>query len=210
MAETYGKEKIWTFLSTDDNPNDDQPGSLEGALQSTFGVSLKEFDQGFQAWLESKDPGEQLDDLRLTIELQDLRRQYQETYAPPPDFLMAEAPSEVARPEYISLVMREPRAPANIAIELIIAEGQQAILDGEYERAEELNKVLADILSTGEFEESLARDYLEIVLAAAKEGYEVVQLEIEGDQAEARVTSEPPNAVDMTFRKTAGTWQIGP
>jgi hypothetical protein len=210
MAETYGTEKMWTFLGTDDNLEDDLPGSLEGALQSALGVSLQEFDQGFEDWLESKAPGEQLDDLRLTIELQDMRRQYQELYSPPPQFLLAAAQDAAARPEYLPIVIREADAPANIAVELIIANAQQAIIDGDYIRAEEFNKILADILSNGNLGHPVAREYLEVVLAAAAEGYEVVDLEIQEDRASARVNVAPPILIDLNFQKIDGTWQIQP
>ena len=211
IAETYGTEKMWQFLGSDDQPGDDQPGSLEAALQSTFGVSQKDFDQGFQAWLERHEPGEQLDDLRLTIELQDLRRQYQDTYSPPPNFLLAPVAEAIARQEYLPVVIREARAPANVAVELIIANGQQAILDGDYSRAESLNKLLSEILSASSFEEPLAKDYLDIVLLAASEGYEVVNMDILlGDHASARVTAEPPLLVNLEFQKIDGIWQIQP
>jgi hypothetical protein len=208
IVETYGTEEMWNLLAYDDNPGDGQLGSFEAALQASFGISLEEFDQSFRAWLESKDPGPQLDDLQLTIELQDLRREYQETYAPPPSFILAEAADAAARREYLPVVMREARAPANIATELIIAHGQQAIVDGDYSRAEELNKLLADILSTGEFQDPLAKDYLEVVLAAAAAGYEVVELEFQGDRANAKVTNEPPSLIDLVLQKVDGIWQV--
>jgi hypothetical protein len=201
---------MWKFLGADDNPQDGQLGSLEAAIQSTFGITLKDFDQGFQAWLEGHEPGEQLVDLRLTVELQDLRREYQDTYSPSPKFLLAEAPNAVARPEYLSTVMREAHAPANIAVELIIANGQRALLDGDYARVEALDKVLAGILSTDEFKDPLAKDYLDIVLEAANEGYELVNLDIQGDHADARVTAEPPVLIDLEFQKVDGIWQIKP
>jgi hypothetical protein len=160
--------------------------------------------------LKGHEPGEQLVDLRLTIELQDLRRQYQDNYSPSPNFLMAEVTHEVARPEYLPIVMREAHAPTNVAVELLIANGQQALLDGNYPKVEALDKVLSEILSTGKFEAALAKDYLDIVLAAAKEGYEVVNLDIQGDQAEARVTTDPPVLSDLRFERTNGIWQIQP
>jgi hypothetical protein len=210
IVETYGEDKLREFLATDDNPDDDQPGSLDAALQTTFGVTLGEFDESFQTWLESKEPGEQLDDLRLTIELQDLRREYQDTYSPPPDFILMPAEDAVARPEYLPTVIREARAPANIAVELIIAHAQKAIVDGDYSRAEELNKVLAQIVSTGEITDPIAKEYLEVVLAAAEKGYEIVNLDIQEDQATARVTAEPPTLIDLSFQKIDGIWQITP
>jgi hypothetical protein len=209
IVETYGMDKMWEFLASDDNPQDDQPGSLEAALQATFGISLQDFNQDFQAWLESQDSGEQLEDLRLTIELQDLRRKYQERYVPPPLFLFGEA-SKAADPDYLPVVIREASAPANIAVELMIANGQQAIIEGDYARAEELNQVLADILTNGNLGNPVAREYLGLVLAAAAEGYEVVNLDIQGDRANVRVTTEPPNLVDLHFQKIDGTWQIQP
>jgi len=210
ISETYGTKKMWEFIESDDNPHDGKPGPLEAAIQAAFGITLKEFDQGFQAWLEGHEPGEQLIDLRLTIELQDLRRQYQDTYSPAPKFLLAEQPDEVAHPEYLPLVMREARGPANIATELIIANGQQALLDGDYPKVEALDKALADILSTGRFENPLARDYLDIALTAASADYEVVNVEIQGDRAHARVTTKPPILSDLELQKINDTWQIQP
>jgi hypothetical protein len=209
IVETYGEEKMWKFLQADNIPDDGQLGPLEVAIQATFGVSLKEFDQGFQTWLESKNPGKQLDDLRLTIELQELRREYQETYVAPPLFLFGKA-SEVADRDYLPIVMREARAPANIAAELIIANGQQAIVDGDYSKAEELIKILRNIVSTGKFEDPLAQDYLDIVITAASEGYEVVNLDIQGDHASVHATREPPILVNLEFQKVGNSWQIQP
>jgi hypothetical protein len=210
ISESYGAEKIEKFLNADDNPDDGQPGSLEAAILSTFGVTLKDFDRGFKAWLEGHEPGEQLIDLRLTIELQDLRRQYQDTYSPAPRFLLAETPDTVTRPEYLPMVMREAHAPANMAVELIFASGQRALFDGNYPQVEALDKVLAEILDTGRFESPIARDYLDIVLAAAGEGYEVVNLDIQGDHAQARVTTQPPLVTDLGLQRVNGIWQIQP
>lgn len=210
IAETYGTAKIWKLLDADNNPNDGQLGPLDAAIQSTFGITLKEFDSGFRAWLEGHEPGEQLIDLRLTIELQDLRRQYQETYSPSPGFLLAQVPDVVTDSQYLPIVIREAHAPANIAIELIIANGQRALLDGDYPKVEALDKVIAETLASGKIEDPVAKDYLDIVVAAASEGYEVVSLDIQGDQASARVTSEPPVLADLKFQKMNGSWQIQP
>jgi len=210
ISETYGAEKIQKFLNADDHPDDGQPGSLEAAIQSTFGVTIKDFDQGFKAWLEGHEPGEQLIDLRLTIELQDLRRQYQDTYSPAPRFLLAETPDTVTHAEYLPIVMREAHAPANMAVELIFANGQRALFDGNYSEVEALDKILSEILSTGRLENPVAKDYLDIVLAAAGAGYEVVNLDIQGDHAQARVTAQPPLLTDLELQRINGTWQIQP
>jgi hypothetical protein len=212
IVDTYGEEKLWTFLSADQNRSDGQLLPVEDAIRLTFEISLEEFDHGFQAWLESNDPGKQLDDLRLTVALQDARREYQDRYSPDPLFLTSELDTSVIRrSEYLPVVMREARAPTNIAIELIIANAQQAIFSGDYASAEALNKVIAEIISTGEFEDPLAKDYLDIVLAAGSQGYEVVNMDILlGDHASARATAEPPLLVNLEFQKIDGIWQIQP
>ena len=210
IVETYGEERLWEFLAADENPDDDQPGSLEGAIQSTFEISLKDFDQNFQAWLESKEPGEQLEDLRLTIKLQDLRRQYQDTYSPPPYFLLATAKDAAARPEYLPVVIREANEPPNVAVELIIAQGQQAIVDGDYAGAKSLIGVLREVITTGKFDDPLAKDYLDIVLVLEEAGYETVSLDLQGDEASAQVTTEPPVITSLELKKIDGTWQVQP
>lgn len=209
ITDTYGEEKLWEFLTADPDPSDEQLLPLEDAIRLTFGVSLEEFDRGFQSWLESNDPGKQLDDLRLTVELQDARRKYQEIYSPDPMFLRLEIELRaVTRPDYLPVVMRESHAPANVAIELMIANANEAIGAGAYSEAEQLIRSIKEVVATGDFDDPLAKEYQDIVLAAAREGYEVVHVELQGDHAEARVTVEPPNLVNMKFQKVNGTWQI--
>jgi hypothetical protein len=201
---------MWQFLGYDNNLEDDQPGSLEAAIQAVFGNSLTDFDQGYRTWLESKDPGGQLEDLRLTIELQDLRREYQATYAPAPYFLLTEAANAAARREYLPVVIREARAPANVAIELIMANAQRDIVAGAYSEAEALIKVIHDVVSTGNFEDPLAREYLEVVTTAADAGYEVLVLNLQNGYATAQATNEPPLTTILNLQKVDGVWQINP
>ncbi|MDQ2691946.1 MAG: hypothetical protein M3Y68_07950, partial [Chloroflexota bacterium] len=76
--------------------------------------------------------------------------------------------------------------------------------------AEELNRVLADIISRGEITDPLAREYLDIVLAAQEQGYEIVDLDVQGDQARALATAEPPDRVEIVLQKVSGVWQVQP
>lgn len=211
IVDTYGEEKLWKFLSADPDPSYEQVLPMEDAIQLTFGISLEEFDHGFQAWLESNDPGKQLDDLRLTLALQDARRAYQDRYSPDPLFLTAELDTNaILQSEYLPVLMREAQASSNIAIELMIANAQRAIVAGAYSEAEPLVQSIQEVVSSGDFEDPLAKEYLDIVLAAANDGYEVVNLDLQGDRAEARVTAEPPTLIDLSFQKMDGTWQIQP
>jgi hypothetical protein len=210
IVETYGEDKLWEFFSADADTPDEQLMPMEDAIQATFGIPLAEFDQGFRAWLETNDPGEQLEDLRLTIELQDARREYQTRYSPQPLFLVMEPEQIVTRPENLFLVMREPRAPANIAIELMIANAQRAIISSAYAEADTLIQSIKGVVSGGEFENSLAKEYLYVVLAAEGAGYEVLSLNIQNGYATAQATREPPATTILLLRNVNGIWQIEP
>ena len=83
-------------------------------------------------------------------------------------------------------------------------------MNGEYARAGELNDIFSEILSTDELEHPLAKEYLDIVLAAASEGFEVVDLDVQGDQANVRVTPEPPHLVDLELQTVNGAGEIQP
>jgi hypothetical protein len=208
IQETYGFEGLWKFVNAADVPNINESSVLNEATQATFSVSLLEFQQGFEVWLQSHDPGSQLDDLRLTVELQDLRRQYQETYAPPPQFIAARAADVVVRPEYLPVMIREARAAPNVATELIIANAQRGIAAGDYGPAEQLIKVLENVITTGSFEDPLAKDYLDIVFALTEAGYETLSLELQGDQATARVTREPRVVSSLELQRIDQHWQV--
>ena len=214
IVDTYGQEKLWEFLNADDDIPDEQWMPLGDAAQAALGIPLAEFDQGFRAWLEKNEPGAQLDDLRLTIELQDARREYQTLYSPQPLFILMEVTEVVTdmimRPENRSVMTREARAPANIAIELLIANAQRAIIAGAYPEAEGLIKTIKDVVETGGFEDPLAKEYLDIVLAVREAGYEVLYLSLQNGYATVQVTNEPPNTTVLDLQKISDIWQISP
>jgi len=208
IVETYGVNALWKFLAADADTSDGQPATLESAIQSTFGISLTEFDADFRAWLESGDPGEQLDDLRLTIELQDLRRKYPDIYAPPPYFFLGKASETLAHPEYVPVVLREAHAPPNVAIELIIANAQQAIVDGDYSNAEQLIVALKDVLTTEEFEDPLAKEYLSITITLTNAGYNLEALNLKDNRALIEVTRDSTELISLELQRNNGIWQI--
>jgi hypothetical protein len=126
-------------------------------------------------------------------------------------FLLAEVDlSSVTRREYLPVVMREARAPTNIAIELMIANAQRAIIAGAYREAEQLVQSIKEVVSTGDIENPLAKEYIDIVLAAGEAGYEVISLNIQNSYATAQVTKEPPMTSVLVLRNVNGLWQIEP
>lgn len=211
IVETYGIDTLWKFLGPEVEVAEDEFIPLETAIESAMGISLRKFDEDFRAWLEAQDPGEQLDDLRLTIRLQDLRRQYQDAYAPPPFFFLDSAADAVARPEYLLVVIREARASENIAIELLIANGQKAIVEGDYAKAEFLIAALENVLSTENFGDPLAGEYYAITLSLMDAGYEAQTLDLQGDMATVQVTEgSDTNLLTLELQKTNGIWETVP
>ena len=210
IAETYGWEALQEFGSRAAGDPFYDPEQRDQIMQEVFGVSGETFNEDYLAWLQSHEPGEQLDDLRLTIELQDLRRQYQREYAPEPFTLFGRSDETYARPELLPLLIREASAPPNIAIELMIANAQKAIVAEEYERAERLIEEIRGVLESGEFIFPLAYAYASIVQALSEEGYEAVSLELQEDEAHAQVTRQAPLVEEVTLQQVDGEWQINP
>ena len=161
--------------------------------------------------MEGNAPGDQLDDLRLTIELQDLRRQYQDTYAPPPMIILSDIENTIRAPEYTALIMREPTRPANVTFELIVARAQQTLVDGDYSETERLVSVLQNILETETFEVPLAADYFAITTLLLAEGFDVDDLVIQDDRtAQAVVLTNGLEQQRLQLQKNANEWEITP
>ena len=210
IADAYGKDTVWKFLAADNDASDGQPGPLDIAIQKTFSISQDQFNEGFRSWLQDHDPGTQLDDLRLTIKLQDLRRQYQDTYVPPPYLLLGNGMRDVTRPEFLPLILRESQSPANTAIELLIANGQEAIIAGDYPAAEQIINTVENILSSKNFDSPPANDYLAIASTLIENGYSVDSLKISDNSATAQVSTNTPTLLTLQLQKSADGWVVLP
>ncbi len=210
IVDVYGKDALWKFLEADNDPSDGQPGPIDIAIQNTFSITKAQFEEGFRTWLQDHDSGNQLDDLRLTIKLQDLRRQYQETYAPPPYLILENNLNNLTRPEFIPLIMREPQAPANVALEILIANGQAAIVAGDYPAAEQIINTVENILATGSFQAPEATDYLAAVTTLMENGYSVDLLQLSDNKATTQVSKDTPALLTIQLQKSAIGWVILP
>ncbi len=108
------------------------------------------------------------------------------------------------------MLIREARSPGNVAIELMIANGQQSIKEGNFTAADELIGAIRSILPNGTFEHPLARDYLDVVFFLAEQGYETVTLEWAGEQVRVDVLKEAPALTSLMLQKTEAGWVIAP
>jgi len=209
IIEAYGWEGLRAFMEADNADGDAfSEAARDKLFNQTLGLSREAFYEDYVDWLRSQDPGEQLEDLELTVELQELRREYQDRYERWPWMLFGWAEETFARPEYLRVNIREPRTPAHIATELLIADAQRALMDDRYQEVEKLIPVIEDIVDTGRLAHPLAREYGNVVYALAEEGYETVGLELHGARAEATVTASPPELEAVTLRKENGRWLL--
>lgn len=207
MIETYGWEAMWAFVDADSQLPQGTPEERDQVFQDTFGVSKGEFELEFYDWVRSHEAGEQEIDLKLSVELQDLRREYQERFTPEPLFLLGYSEDSFAKSEYLLANIREANSPANITVELLIANAQKALNVGRYEEAQNLIKALESVLASGQLEHPIAREFGSIVFVLAEQGYETVSLVLDGDTAEVVVTQNPPNLETATLKKVNGIWK---
>ena len=211
ISEKYSADTVGKFLSADNDVSDGQPGPLDFAIQHTFGISEEEFNANFRSWLEAQKPGSQLDDLRLTIELQDLRRQYQDTYVPSPVFIFNMLEDKtLTLPAFTPITTREASSPANVTFELFMVNAQKAIVDGNYPTAENLINILKNILATTGFEDPLAKEYFSITTLLLNQGYNIDTLNINGSTALAQVISTGADKQTRQLQKVNGIWEIIP
>ncbi len=207
MVETYGWSDLRDFIDIDRRGRNDRGGNSQDAFQQALGVPRDVFQQNFLDWLRSQEPGHQVQDLKLTVELQNLRREYQERYAPFPWFLLGPA-DEFTKPELIYVNIREPRSPAHMAAELLIANAQQALYEGEYHKAQVLVEVIEGVVTSGGLDSPLSREYADVVQVLDRQGYETLALDLDGNQVRVKVSNSPPDVETLLLRKEDGRWRL--
>jgi hypothetical protein len=213
IKEVYGDDALEKFLSyrVPGLTEEEFPEYMqwfEGAIPAAIGKSLDQFQTEYEAWLDATDPGDQMDDLYLTVILQELRREYQRQYAPYPMSVFL-IPDELYQdPELIPDLIREPHAPINIAFEVLIMHAQQALQAGRYEEVNAMIEILRAGLVEGNLDAGPLADYRSIAEAAAEAGYEVVDIHINGDTADVQAFREEPEIEDLTMLRNGDQWVI--
>lgn len=208
VVEEYGWQTFLEFRDAAVFETFYDPVQMELVVAQVFNLSLQDFEQGFMDWLTVLDAGEQTIDLQLTIDLQDLRRDYQRRFAPQPEFVFGAAESSFGLPSAMPSLVREARSAAHQAVELMIADGQQAIVEGNYAQAQLLVEAVGNALQTGSFVTPIGSYYASAVETLTGQGYEVVQLVFDETGADAWVTLEAPNVDEVRLRLEGETWSL--
>lgn len=206
LIESYGWDGFRAFVGTE--LEDERASSsewLDAAFQRHFDLSLEEMEAAFLAWLAEQEPGEQLEDLRLTVALSNTRRQYQRERAP---YQALWAIGELTELENLSTLIREPDAPENVALEAMLVQAQDALAAGEYEEAQALVQAVQAVLDDGSFAHKPAADFLAIAQVLTTQGYETQRIAIQGTRAEVQAIRTQPNLETLVLVRMEGMWQI--
>jgi hypothetical protein len=198
LVDVYGWPRVRDFYSqaTPDD-GDNLSTAVDVNLRRSFGQSLAQVEADLLAHLKTLPRDRSaVNNLRLTIDYYDLMRRYQVAYDPTAYYLYAwlPAPEEAERRNTTADFIRHPATLANIALETMFKAANDALLLGDYSRAEGLlNSVERVMDNKGRFLDPVAKAYLEIVQTVADKGYEAHQIEMNGNQAQVMVSRPDDN-----------------
>ncbi len=181
LIETYGLD---TFLKLYTSEGLQGPGGsawFDEALRRATGRGLEHTEADYKAWLASKDPGDQVQDLQLTIDLYNTIRRYEDVYAPYQESLPSSAEARSAG--QVAEFMRGPTEVYNVALEAMFVSVQHALLARQYPRAQALLAAVNATLADGNFTRDIVATYIDIITTLSDSGYEAQTVDIQGEQA---------------------------
>jgi hypothetical protein len=141
-------------------------------------------------------------DLATTIRFYNVMRHYQTIYDPTAHFLNAwlPYPYDVIEKGNPADLTGHPREEINITLETMLVAADEAMRDGDYNRANIILESISRVMETeGAFIDPLAINYRNIVRKATAEGYEAQQILLNGSRAELTATKTNSTNLD-TFR----------
>ncbi len=207
-VDRYGWDRFLRFYASFEK---DLPPlqALEQALEKNFGLGLEETEASFRLWLEEHPPTpEQVRDLEDTFRLFEAMRRYQERYDPGAHWWSGWMPDPVEgeRRGIVADFLRHPRAPKNLALEAMLIAAQENLVAGHFEQTEVLLDGVDRVLDGRGFSGRPEADYLALVEAAQRAGYEVQRISLDGEQATVWAIARWPHLERLAFRKTASGW----
>nr|MBN1228332.1 hypothetical protein [Anaerolineae bacterium] len=208
LVQTHGLESFIDLYAYQANNAASEAEKLNEALLAVYNLSLEEVEVDYLDWLAQQYPGDQTDDLRLTIELFNTIRRYQMLYAPyqeslPPAVLAAENGQ-------VGEFLRESTLPFNVALEAMLVSANNSLLAGDYVYAERLLAIINSAFDDGNFTRELLVDYVAIAALVSANGYEAQEIDIAGDHAVvlASPLTDWPTLETLTVIRDNSVWQI--
>lgn len=211
LVQTYGRDRFFGFYTSFRQEIGTQAQTLDAVLQEQFGMGLNQAEQAMLAWLETQAPTEdQVRDLELTVQFFQSMRRYQQQYDPSAYFRSgllldtAEAERRAIEADFI----RHPHTLENIALETMLIAAREALYDGALEWAEELLAAVDGVLEEHVFDQPLAADFLAIVRAVARAGYEAQRVELTGERARVWAIADWPALTGLTLLRSERGWEL--
>jgi hypothetical protein len=203
-------------------PPDVGPGShsqaVETALLKHFGLDLQTLERDFRQALAAQPvTPTDAEDLRLSLLHYDTARRYQAALDPSAYFLTAWLldHQEMQKRGITADYLRRPGRPENLALETMLAESAQSLLDGRFEAAARLlasvNRVLDADPQAGlqAFAgDPLSAGYLALVQAARAQGYEPQRIAIENQTARMWVSTSGPQLTELSWVRQSDEWLL--
>ncbi|MBX3055140.1 MAG: hypothetical protein KF770_01590 [Anaerolineae bacterium] len=211
LIDNYGWRRFRDFYSS---VRAGDAATLSGAvdlkLQQHFNLTLAEAESQWLAFLAQQPPDPAtVTDLETTVRFYNVMRHYQQLYDPTAYFLTAwlPHPETLVREGNPADLTRRPRAEVNVTLEVMLQAADTAVRTGNYQQANILLDSIERVLNSGEFLDPLARNYLEVVRAADRSGFEVQQVALNGNRAVVKATpANGVNLVNLTIILSGGNW----
>jgi hypothetical protein len=201
---------------------------MDEALSRHFKITLSELDSVFQEELRRQNvPPGVMDDLRLTIELYDTVRRYQQLLDPSAYFLTPWLldTREMRNKGITADYLRRPGDTANLTLETMLTHAGYLLYTGQHTQVERLVSAVNVVLGAIEeaipdpFEgDTLAFDYHEIVILL-KDSWPLYQplskgqiqpqrIQVDGDRAVAWVSIKSLTLKEVRLKRDAQGWHV--
>lgn len=215
LVETYGWPRVRDFYgNTSAGDGLTVTDAVDINMRELFGRTLEQVEADWLAYLASQPQDLAVaESLRMTIRYYDVMRRYQTLFDPMAYYLHAwlPLPADAAERQTTADFSRHPETETNIALESMLLAANELLWQGQYDRVNGLLDSINRVLNNdGNFLDPLARSYLQIVRAAADEGYVVQRIDLNGNQAAASVSrpgSVRIETLDLVMNSDR-TWSI--
>ena len=193
IEEEFGWEGIETVCKSASKAQGTDQDKMNAAIKAVADINYDSFVRQYRAWLNAQPLS--VSDLELfeyELQLMDLMRAYQLTYDPVAHFLegILFDPQEGERLDIVADFVRSPRSEKAVAIELLLAAGQDAILRQDTKFLSTLIEILESVLLDDNDDTPVFQEIIDIIRYVRAVGLEPYYLTFRGEsQYEVAVLS---------------------
>ncbi len=206
LVETYGWAKFVNVYSGEKLDSREATQWLDQAFKAQYNKGFDQVEADFKAWLGNHDPGNQVEDMRLTISLLDTVRKYQSLDSSYQEALPT-AEDAMNKPD-VSEFLREPTEPQNIALEAMLVTAGEDLRARDYAGCGAIVQSVNSVLSGSAPAVPLYDDYLAIARVIAAAGYEAQRIDVSGDSATVQAIRHWPTLTVLKLARVGAQWQI--